>query len=223
MTQSLLVDAGVEVGLWNVSWTAAVAASDSTAFRWAMWQQARQQKTKQSTEGLIEYSTDLELHSHNIAGLIVDSVKSVRLDAAEAELLFFIPCILLPCQNPFPCQLNRRQINVFYTVNAASSPKQRWGVGYRAPVNSLLCNSTSPDFFHFQFCSLLPSSDITWGNSSDFPQLSLEPQKTSYNFFSHILQSYPKPVNGLWCVKSVFLFQHIVACSDGFELTAWTS
>lgn len=67
-------------------------------------------------------------------------------------------------------------------------------------------NSTPPDCFHFQTCSLQPqlnSSDITWGYLSDCPQL---PQDTkSFITFLHMRQYSATPANRLWCEKSLKL------------------
>lgn len=79
------MEAEVEAGLWNASWTAAaeaaVAENDTTGFRWAAWQQ----KTEQSAAGLREYATSLALRAHDIVELINASDH-----AAEAEGLSFL-------------------------------------------------------------------------------------------------------------------------------------
>ncbi len=47
-----------------------------------------------------EYSTGLVLHSYNIVTLMMGSKKRIIILAEKLEIaLFFIPCILLPCQN----------------------------------------------------------------------------------------------------------------------------
>ena len=54
-----------------------------------------------------------------------------------------------------------------------------------------------------------PLSDITGGNLPDYVQLPLEPLKTStallFFFFPipHVQSYYPRPVNTLYCVRSV--------------------
>lgn len=93
--------------------------------------------------------------------------------------------------------------NVSWLCSNKCCLKQSWGMGYRGLVNSLLSNTTPPDFFfiffwgvgvlNFSFQSQLMLTSMTL---SDFTQLPLETLKALRNF-CHIAVVMPRS-SWLW-------------------------
>ncbi len=150
---------------------------------------------------LKESPTDLALHFCN----------TVRSNASEPEISsFFIPCILLLCQNLAPTlptmQLDHQQFNRIFrcvmlvAANVASSLKQRWGACYRGLVRSLLSSFTPTEFFHFQTRS--PQSQLTLTQVTSLEDIYRTSRCSLWrhsNSFFHICSSpLSRPVHRLW-------------------------
>ena len=97
--------------------------------------------------------------------------------------------------------------------------KQGWGAQHRGLLTALLSNCRPPDFFHFQTCSF--QTQLT-----QLIRLQAAPSgatKVFINPFSHMQQYSPRPVNRLWCVKSVeFPFNISSYCTFWSRMQDWT-
>lgn len=108
----------------------------------------------------------VKLHGFSIVGLMVDSFKKDDNWCRRIrDIVFIIACILLPCQNlvtTLPIMQLDHFIQVCYgsSSKCSTEPRAVMRSGLQRP-GKLLPNSTSPDLFHFQTCSLQTQQIMT--------------------------------------------------------------
>lgn len=93
-----------------------------------------------------KYSTNLSLHSYNIVGLTLYSLKKKDENQySRTRYRLFLPTWYLCFQK---MQLNHSEIWMYYVAKLVSSRDEE-----RLQRTSLLSNSTHSDFLNFQTCS----------------------------------------------------------------------